>query len=109
MDRRPIVIVGTGLGGYSLARELRKLDAETPVPILTAGRALLLEAHPVERLHQRQDPGPRSPWPMPTPWRRSSRPRSGANDLMHGGIAVSVMEPAVRGFAVGWAADMAPT
>ena len=36
MDRRPIVIVGTGLGGYSLAREFRKLDAETPVLILTA-------------------------------------------------------------------------
>jgi len=36
VDRRPIVIVGTGLGGYSLAREFRKLDAETPVLILTA-------------------------------------------------------------------------
>ena len=36
MDRRPIVIVETGLGGYSLAREFRKLDAETPVLILTA-------------------------------------------------------------------------
>ena len=36
MDRRPIVIVGTGLGGYSLAREFRKLDGETPVLILTA-------------------------------------------------------------------------
>jgi rubredoxin-NAD+ reductase len=36
VNRRPIVIVGTGLGGYSLARELRKLDAETPVLILTA-------------------------------------------------------------------------
>jgi len=33
VDRRPIVIVGTGLWGYSLARELRKLDAETPVLI----------------------------------------------------------------------------
>ncbi len=31
-----MVIVGTGLGGYSLAREFRKLDAETPVLILTA-------------------------------------------------------------------------
>jgi len=31
VDRRPLVIVGTGLGGYSLAR-----DAETPVLILTA-------------------------------------------------------------------------
>ncbi|MGH8478889.1 MAG: NAD(P)/FAD-dependent oxidoreductase [Gammaproteobacteria bacterium] len=36
MDHRPIVIVGTGLGGYSLAREFRKLDGETPVLILTA-------------------------------------------------------------------------
>jgi rubredoxin-NAD+ reductase len=32
----PIVIVGTGLAGYSVARELRKLDAETPLLIVTA-------------------------------------------------------------------------
>lgn len=31
-----IVIVGSGLGGYSLAREFRKLDAATPVTIVTA-------------------------------------------------------------------------
>jgi rubredoxin-NAD+ reductase len=30
-----VVIVGSGLGGYSLARELRKLDRETPVTIVT--------------------------------------------------------------------------
>ncbi len=36
MDRRPIVIIGTGLGGYSLAREFRKLDAATPLLILSA-------------------------------------------------------------------------
>lgn len=32
----PLVIVGTGLGGYSLARELRKRDADTPLVLLTA-------------------------------------------------------------------------
>jgi rubredoxin---NAD+ reductase len=31
----PIVIVGTGLAGYTLARELRKLDSETPVLIVS--------------------------------------------------------------------------
>lgn len=31
----PIVIVGTGLAGYSLARELRKLDKTTPVVMIT--------------------------------------------------------------------------
>lgn len=32
----PIVIVGTGLAGYSLARELRKLDSATPILMITA-------------------------------------------------------------------------
>ncbi len=32
----PIVIVGTGLAGYTTARELRKRDSETPLVIVTA-------------------------------------------------------------------------
>ena len=36
-DQAPIVIVGTGLSGYSLVRELRKLDKTTPVVMVTAG------------------------------------------------------------------------
>ncbi len=32
----PIVIVGTGLSGYTLAREFRKLDKETPIVMVTA-------------------------------------------------------------------------
>ena len=32
----PIVIIGSGLAGYNLARELRKLDRETPLLILSA-------------------------------------------------------------------------
>ena len=37
----PIVIIGSGLAGYSLAREFRKLDKHTPLRIITAddGRA----------------------------------------------------------------------
>ena len=37
----PIVIIGSGLAGYTLARELRKLDKTTPLVIITAddGRA----------------------------------------------------------------------
>jgi len=31
----PVIIVGTGLAGYSLAREFRKLDAATPVTMFT--------------------------------------------------------------------------
>lgn len=31
----PVVIVGTGLAGYTVARELRKLDAQTPVVIVS--------------------------------------------------------------------------
>ena len=32
----PIVIIGTGLAGYTTARELRKLDTETPLVLITA-------------------------------------------------------------------------
>lgn len=32
----PIIIVGTGLAGYTLAREFRKLDKTTPLTIITA-------------------------------------------------------------------------
>ncbi|WP_127478627.1 FAD-dependent oxidoreductase [Sulfurivermis fontis] len=32
----PIVIIGTGLAGYTLARELRKLDSVTPLVMITA-------------------------------------------------------------------------
>ncbi|AYG47342.1 FAD-dependent oxidoreductase [Pseudomonas sp. Leaf58] len=32
----PVVIVGTGLAGYNLAREFRKLDAQTPLLLITA-------------------------------------------------------------------------
>ncbi len=35
-DNRPIVIIGSGLAGYSTARELRKLDTATPLVIVTA-------------------------------------------------------------------------
>ena len=31
----PVVIVGTGLAGYNLAREFRKLDSETPLLLIT--------------------------------------------------------------------------
>ncbi|WP_315975167.1 MULTISPECIES: FAD-dependent oxidoreductase [unclassified Pseudomonas] len=31
----PVVILGSGLAGYTLARELRKLDADTPILIVT--------------------------------------------------------------------------
>ena len=32
----PVVIVGTGLAGYNLAREFRKLNSETPLLLITA-------------------------------------------------------------------------
>lgn len=32
----PIVIVGTGLSGYSLAKEIRKQDKDTPIVMVTA-------------------------------------------------------------------------
>lgn len=33
---KPTIIVGTGLAGYTLAREFRKLDKQSPITILTA-------------------------------------------------------------------------
>lgn len=35
-SQAPVVIVGTGLSGYSLAREIRKLDKEVPLVMVTA-------------------------------------------------------------------------
>ncbi|KEF30846.1 Rubredoxin-NAD(+) reductase [Marinobacter nitratireducens] len=35
-EQAPIVIVGTGLSGYSLAREIRKQDKDTPIIMVTA-------------------------------------------------------------------------
>ena len=32
----PVVIIGTGLAGYNPAREFRKLDAHTPLLLITA-------------------------------------------------------------------------
>ena len=32
----PIIIIGTGIAGYSLAREFRKLDQDTPLVLITA-------------------------------------------------------------------------
>lgn len=35
MSQQPVVIIGSGLAGYTVAREFRKLDIETPVIILS--------------------------------------------------------------------------
>lgn len=35
-EQAPIVVVGTGLSGYSLVREIRKLDKDTPIVMVTA-------------------------------------------------------------------------
>ena len=35
-EHAPIVIIGTGLAGYGLAREIRRYDSETPVILITA-------------------------------------------------------------------------
>ena len=36
MSQQPIIIIGSGLAGYTVAREFRKLDSETPVLIISA-------------------------------------------------------------------------
>lgn len=35
MDQAPVIIIGTGLAGYSLAREFRKLDKDTPLLLIS--------------------------------------------------------------------------
>ena len=39
MHRDPVVIIGSGLAGYAVVRELRKLDSELPVCLLSADHA----------------------------------------------------------------------
>ena len=36
MSSSPVTIIGSGLAGYTVAREFRKLDAETPIQIISA-------------------------------------------------------------------------
>jgi rubredoxin-NAD+ reductase len=36
MTVQPIIIIGSGLAGYTVAREFRKLDTETPILIISA-------------------------------------------------------------------------
>jgi rubredoxin-NAD+ reductase len=36
MPNKPVVIVGTGLAGYNLAREFRRLDSQTPLLLISA-------------------------------------------------------------------------
>jgi rubredoxin---NAD+ reductase len=39
VHRDPVVIIGSGLAGYAVVRELRKLDSELPVSLLSADHA----------------------------------------------------------------------
>lgn len=39
MSQQPVVIIGSGLAGYTVAREFRKLDAATPVLMLSQDHA----------------------------------------------------------------------
>ena len=41
MPDAPIVIVGAGLAGYTLAKELRKLAPEQPITLITADSGAL--------------------------------------------------------------------
>src|SRR4030065_1189267 len=36
MSRPPVVIIGSGLSGYTVAREFRKLDGEAPLVMLSS-------------------------------------------------------------------------
>ena len=52
----PILILGTGLAGYNLAREIRKLDKTVPLVLCQPRRRpLLFQADAVQRAGRRQD------------------------------------------------------
>lgn len=36
MSREPVIVVGSGLAGYAVVRELRKLDSEIPITLISA-------------------------------------------------------------------------
>ena len=55
-DARPIVIVGSGLAGYTVARELRKLDKQAPLVVLSRDHAGFSQAHAVQRSGARRRP-----------------------------------------------------
>ncbi|MDD5363922.1 MAG: FAD-dependent oxidoreductase [Gallionellaceae bacterium] len=54
----PIVIIGSGLAGYSLAREIRKRDGTVPLTLVTAdGGEVYAKPNLSNALAQRRDPG----------------------------------------------------
>ena len=67
-ERAPLVIIGTGLAGYNLAREWRKLDGETPLLMITAddGRSYSSRCSPPASRRTRTPTA--WPWPNRAPW-----------------------------------------
>jgi rubredoxin-NAD+ reductase len=54
-----LTILGTGLAGYTLAREFRKIDSLTPLRLITRdGGGYLHQAIALQCLGQPQNPGP---------------------------------------------------
>ena len=52
-SKAPVVIIGTGLAGYNLAREFRKLDKTTPLLLISSDDGCSYSrAHVIHRLHQ---------------------------------------------------------
>ena len=43
----PVVIVGSGLAGYSVAKQFRLIDKTTPLTLLTSGIFLLANVLPI--------------------------------------------------------------
>ena len=39
MSEAAVVIIGSGLAGYNVARELRKLDAQVPIVVISRDQA----------------------------------------------------------------------
>ncbi|WP_445933923.1 FAD-dependent oxidoreductase [Pseudomonas aeruginosa] len=72
-ERAPLVIIGTGLAGYNLAREWRKLDGETPLLMITADDAVPIPSRCSLPASRRTRTPTAWPWPNRAPWRATER------------------------------------
>jgi len=71
----PIVIVGSGLAGYTLLKEIRKRDAHTPVTLVTADDGTFYSKPNLSNALAAGSRPPRWRAPARRTWRPTSRQR----------------------------------
>lgn len=69
----PIIIIGTGLSGYTLGKEFRRYDKETPLLFITADDGRNYSKPMISTGFAKKKPQMSWQWRMLVPWRNSCR------------------------------------